>query len=142
MSVFALILSIAFGQRSQHQTVIVATASWKPEQMLLRIHHLKQLSKMSFQILPSSLAINLIAIFFIGAALSGALLIILSSFISSIGAALLIIGAAIIAIIGGGAIAIPYYGYPGGGGGYTILIISSTLSISLRFLSFSSLSMD
>ncbi len=139
MSVFALILSIAFGQRSQHQTVIVAIASWKPEQMLLRIHHLKQLSKMSFQILPSSLAIDLIAIFFIGAALSGALLI---AFISSIGAALLIIGAAILAIIGGGAIAISYYGYPGGGGGGIILYLSSALSISLRFLSFSSLSMD
>jgi len=139
MSVFALILSIAFGQRSQHQTVIVAIASWKPEQMLLRIHHLKQLSKMSFQILPSSLAIDLIAIFFIGAALPGALLI---AFISSIGAALLIIGAAILAIIGGGAIAISYYGYPGGGGGGIILYLSSALSISLRFLSFSSLSMD
>jgi membrane protein required for beta-lactamase induction len=141
MSVFALILSIAFGQRSQHQTVIVAIASWKPEQMLLRIHHLKQLSKMSFQILPSSLAIDLIAIFFIGAALSGALLI---AFSSSIGAALLllIIGAAILAIIGGGAIAISYYGYPGGGGGGIILYLSSALSISLRFLSFSSLSMD
>ena len=92
---------------------------------------------MSFQILPSSLAIDLIAIFFIGAALSGALLI---AFISSIGAALLIIGAAILAIIGGGAIAISYYGYPGGGG--IILYLSSALSISLRFLSFSSLSMD
>ena len=104
MSVFALILSIAFRQRSQHQTVIVAIVTWKLEQMLLRIHHLKQLSKMSFQILPSSLAIDLIAIFFIGAAL----LIALSSFISCIGGAiaLLIIGAAIIAIIGGGAIAI------------------------------------
>ena len=103
MSVFALILSIAFRQRSQHQTVIIAIVTWKPEQMLLRIHHLKQLSKMSFQILPSSLAIDLIAIFF-----GAALLIALSSFISCIGGAiaLLIIGAAIIAIIGGGAIAI------------------------------------
>ena len=106
--------------------------------MLLRIHHLKQLSKMSFQILPSSLAIDLIAILF-GAAFSGNLLI---TFSSSIGAALLIIGAAILAIIGGGAIAISYYGYPGGGGGGIILYLSSALSISLRFLSFSSLSMD